>query len=123
MLLFEIIFSNTLLYVLINIISKRSKYYLIVALEVNSSLSSLEIGRNRIGRKGAEKLAQALTSNEASALARLHLEFNNIGTEGAVALADVLISIAEEIHEEENSKDDINIGSTQTRRFWCSLSG
>ena len=123
MLLFEIIFSNTLLYVLINIISKTSKYYLIVALEVNSSLSSLEIGRNRIGRKGAEKLAQALTSNEASALARLHLEFNNIGTEGAVALADVLISIAEEIHEEENSKDDINIGSTRTRRFWCSLSG
>ena len=102
---------------MINIISKKSKYYLIVALEVNSSLSSLEIGRNRIGRKGAEKLAQALTSNEASALARLHLEFNNIGTEGAVALADVLISIAEEIHEEENSKDDINIGSTRTRRF------
>jgi hypothetical protein len=57
-------------------------------LKKNESLTSLNLGYNKIGVEGAKAIAQALEKNES--LTSLYLMNNKIGAEGAKALAQAL---------------------------------
>ena len=56
------------------------------ALEVNSTLQSLNLSWNSIGDEGAKALSEALKVN--STLQLLNLDGNNIGDEGAKTFSD-----------------------------------
>ena len=58
------------------------------ALKVNSTLTVLNLDRNRFGAQGATILAEALKVN--STLTELHLVDNGIGAQGATCLAEAL---------------------------------
>ncbi|KAK5797292.1 hypothetical protein F5H01DRAFT_385237 [Linnemannia elongata] len=55
---------------------------------INSTLTTLDLKRNKIGDNGARALSEALKTN--STLTTLNLESNNIGNNGAQALSRAL---------------------------------
>ena len=61
---------------------------LILALKVNTSVSSLDLSENSIGAEGANSLSQALREN--NFLTSLNLSKNSIGDEGANSLSQAL---------------------------------
>ena len=58
------------------------------ALEANTTLTQLDLGRNSIGDEGATQVARALKAN--STLTQLHLAENGIGAGGAMQVARAL---------------------------------
>jgi Ran GTPase-activating protein (RanGAP) involved in mRNA processing and transport len=58
------------------------------ALQINSTLTTLDLYDNEIGDEGAKHLAQTLQINRT--LTTLHLYSNQIGAEGAEHLAEAL---------------------------------
>merc|ERR1712137_952357 len=58
------------------------------ALELNTSVTTLDLWDNNIGADGARALAGALERN--TSVTTLHLLMNDIGADGARALAGVL---------------------------------
>ena len=107
------------------------------ALEVNSSLTNLDLRCNSIGDSGAASLSQALAVN--SSLTNLDLSWNSIGASGATALSHVStvnttvhvvfvnedkvmhvdnpVLVNGEEEEEEGDKEKLN----GTRRWSCSF--
>ena len=69
-------------------LSKQSFSTLCLALRVNTSLTSLHLGKNSIGDKGASSLSEALRVN--TSLTTLNLSCNSIGDEGASSLSEAL---------------------------------
>merc|ERR1712118_130916 len=58
------------------------------ALEKNSTVTSLDLGGNTIGDKGAESIVAALEQNRT--VTAVDLNHNNIGAQGAMGIAATL---------------------------------